>query len=75
MRIAVVCPYDLGAVGGVQGQVTLLVRGLREAGHEAWAVAPGSGGPEGTRHVGAVVKLPTNRSKAPITWKGFPAPA
>lgn len=67
MKIAVVCPYDLGAVGGVQGQVGSLVEWLREAGHEAWAVAPGSGGPAGTRHVGPVLKVPANRSRAPIT--------
>jgi phosphatidylinositol alpha-mannosyltransferase len=67
MKIAVVCPYDLGAFGGVQGQVIALVGWLREAGHEAWAVSPGSGGPAGTRHVGRVVSVPTNRSRAPIT--------
>lgn len=67
MKVAVVCPYDLGAFGGVQGQVIALVGWLREAGHEAWAVSPGSGGPPGTRHVGGVVSVPTNRSRAPIT--------
>jgi phosphatidylinositol alpha-mannosyltransferase len=68
MRIAVVCPYDLGAFGGVQGQVIALVGWLREAGHEAWAVSPGSGGPPGTRHVGRVISVPANRSRAPITF-------
>ena len=68
MKIAVVCPYDLGAVGGVQGQVSSLVEWLREAGHEAWAVAPGSGGPPGTRHVGGVTAVRVNRSRAPITF-------
>jgi phosphatidylinositol alpha-mannosyltransferase len=67
MRIAIVCPYDLDAVGGVQGQVISLVGWLRAAGHEAWAVAPGSGGPPGTRHVGRVVSVPINRSRAPVT--------
>jgi phosphatidylinositol alpha-mannosyltransferase len=67
MRIAVVSPYDLGAPGGVQDQVVALVRGLRESGHDSWAVAPGSGGPEGTRHAGAVMSIPANRSRAPIT--------
>ncbi|MBN2113846.1 MAG: glycosyltransferase family 4 protein [Acidimicrobiia bacterium] len=67
MKIALVCPYDLGAVGGVQGQVVSLVAWLREAGHEAWAVAPGSGGPPGTVHVGRVVTVPANRSRAPIS--------
>lgn len=68
MKVAVVCPYDLGAFGGVQGQVISLVNWLRDAGHEAWAVAPGTGGPPGTRHVGPVVSVPVNRSRAPITF-------
>jgi phosphatidylinositol alpha-mannosyltransferase len=67
MKVALVCPYDLGAPGGVQGQVSALATWLQEAGHEAWAVAPGGGGPPGTRHVGRVVRLPANRSRAPVT--------
>ncbi len=67
MRIAVVSPYDLDAPGGVQDQVVSLVSWLRDDGHEAWAVAPGCGGPDGTRHVGGVVSVPVNRSRAPIT--------
>jgi phosphatidylinositol alpha-mannosyltransferase len=67
VRIALVCPYSFEAFGGVQDQVILLVDELRAAGHEAWAVAPGSGGPEGTRHVGRVVTVRANRSRAPIT--------
>lgn len=68
MRVAVVCPYDLRAIGGVQGQVLSLVSWLEEAGHEAWVVCPGGGGPEGTRHVGPTVSVPINRSRAPITF-------
>jgi len=67
VKIAIVCPYDLGAIGGVQGQVISLIAWLTEAGHEAWAVAPGTGGPPGTRHVGPVLSVPINRSRAPIT--------
>jgi len=67
VKIAVVSPYDLGAPGGVQDQVVSLVSWLRDDGHEAWAVAPGSGGPTGTRHVGGVLNVPVNRSQAPIT--------
>lgn len=67
MKIAIVCPYDLSAMGGVQGQVASLVAWLTEAGHDAWAVAPGTGGPPGTRHVGPVLSVPVNRSRAPIT--------
>jgi phosphatidylinositol alpha-mannosyltransferase len=66
MKIAIVCPYDLGAVGGVQGQVLSLVAWLTEAGHEAWAVAPGKVGPSGARLLGGTVAVPTNRSRAPI---------
>ena len=61
------CPYSFAAHGGVQDQVSRLVRWLGDAGHAAWAVAPGEGGPAGTHHVGGVVSVPTNRSKAPIS--------
>lgn len=67
MRVAVVSPYDLAAPGGVQDQVIGLVARLRDAGHEAWAVAPGGGGPAGTRTVGRVRLVPANRSRAPIS--------
>ncbi len=67
MRVAVVSPYDLAAPGGVQDQVIGLVARLRDAGHEAWAVAPGGGGPDGTRSVGRVRSVPANRSRAPIS--------
>lgn len=66
MKIAIVSPYDLARPGGVQDQVRALVDGLRGDGHQAWAVAPGTGGPEGTRHVGGVVSVRANRSRAPI---------
>jgi len=67
VRVAVVSPYDLAAFGGVQDQVISLVCWLRARGHEAFAVAPGSGGPEGTIGVGAVTGVRANRSTAPIT--------
>lgn len=67
MRIAVVCPYAFDAPGGVQDQVARLVRWLEDAGHEAWAVAPGGGGPEGTRSVGSFKSLAVNRSRAPVS--------
>ncbi|HUG74393.1 MAG TPA: glycosyltransferase family 4 protein [Acidimicrobiia bacterium] len=66
MRVAVVSPYAFDEPGGVQDQVTRIVAWLRGAGHEAWAVAPGAGGPEGTRHVGRYRTVPTNRSRAPV---------
>lgn len=67
MKVAVVCPYAFDAHGGVQDQVTRIVAWLRATGHEAWAVAPGGGGPEGTRHVGHFRSVPANRSRAPIS--------
>ncbi len=67
MKIAVVCPYDLSAPGGVQDQVIGLVERLGRAGHQAWAVAPGGGGPPGTRHVGRATGVPANRSTAPVS--------
>lgn len=67
MRIAVVCPYAFDAPGGVQDQVTRIVRWLNDVGHTAWAVAPGSGGPEGTRSVGSFRSLSVNRSRAPVS--------
>ncbi|MEE9298820.1 MAG: glycosyltransferase family 4 protein [Acidimicrobiia bacterium] len=67
MRVAVVCPYAFDVHGGVQDQVARIVGWLRDAGHESWAVAPGSGGPEGTRHVGGFALVPANRSRAPIS--------
>ncbi len=66
MRIAVVCPYAFEAHGGVQDQVTRLVRWLGAAGHDAWAVAPGDAGPAGTRSVGPWRSVRANRSAAPI---------
>jgi len=66
MKVAVVSPYAFDAHGGVQDQVARIVAWLARRGHQAWAVAPGSGGPDGTRHVGGFVSWPANRSRAPI---------
>jgi phosphatidylinositol alpha-mannosyltransferase len=66
MRVAVVTPYAFDAPGGVQDQVRRIVRWLGDAGYDAWSVAPGSGGPEGTRHVGSFRSIRANRSVAPI---------
>lgn len=67
MRVAVVSPYGFDRFGGVQDQVAGLVGWLRSRGHDAYAVAPGSSGPSGTVHVGRVVEVPANRSRAPVT--------
>ena len=44
MRIGLVCPYDLGHPGGVQGQVLGLATELARRGHEASVLAPGRPG-------------------------------
>lgn len=66
MRVAVVCPYDLGKLGGVQDQATRLVRWLGDAGAEAVLVGPGTDGPDGAVLLGASTAFPMNRSTAPI---------
>lgn len=71
MKVAVVSPYAFEAPGGVQDQVATLVGWLRDEGHDAWAVAPGEGGPEGTRSVGSYRLIPANRSRAPIALSPF----
>jgi phosphatidylinositol alpha-mannosyltransferase len=67
VRIALVCPYAFEAHGGVQDQVTRLIRWLGDAGHDVWAVAPGDAGPPGTRSVGSWRSVRANRSSAPIS--------
>jgi len=67
MKIAMVSPYALDHPGGVQDQARSLVIWLRDEGHDAWLVAPGSsGGPDGTKYLGQTTGVRTNRSVAPI---------
>jgi len=68
VRVGLVCPYDLGAFGGVQDLVTGLAGWLGEAGHEAWVVGPGAGGSHGLGMVGVgrTVVVPVNGSAAKI---------
>ncbi len=65
MKIAVVCPYDLGSFGGVQSVATDLVRRLRSGGDQAILVGPGAQ-PDLGVDVGGSVTLPGNGSYAPI---------
>jgi phosphatidylinositol alpha-mannosyltransferase len=65
MRVAVVCPYDFGAFGGVQRVVADLVERLRSEGDEAFAVGPGVTDEMGV-DVGRSVAVPGNGSMAPI---------
>jgi phosphatidyl-myo-inositol alpha-mannosyltransferase len=66
VRVAVVCPYDLGLPGGVQDQTTKLTGWLIEAGHEAWLVGPGTTGPDGARLLGQTIGVRANGSVSPI---------
>lgn len=75
MRVALVAPYDLGAPGGVQGQVLGLARALASIGDEVLVVAPGqpttwlgdpAGGGVRVAGTGAVVAVPANGSRAPL---------
>lgn len=66
MRIALVCPYDLGRFGGVQDQVLALSRWLQAAGHDAWVVAPGPER-EGVVSLGGSVVINANGSSTPIS--------
>jgi phosphatidyl-myo-inositol alpha-mannosyltransferase len=67
VRVALVCPYDLGKPGGVQDQVTMLAHWLANHGHDPVVVGPGSEGPETSVLVGGTVTIPANRSAAPIS--------
>ena len=68
MKIAVVCPYDIGAHGGVQAQVVGLTQFLRAAGQVAWIVAPGTLAHESVpvRSVGSSIGIRSNDSVAPV---------
>jgi phosphatidylinositol alpha-mannosyltransferase len=70
VRVAVVCPYDLGFPGGVQQQVAKLVAHLREAGDEAWAVGPHCP-PDLGVDIGDSIEVPANGSKAPVALNPF----
>lgn len=64
MRVAVVCPYDLGLAGGVQQVASELVERLGRSGHEAWLVGPGD--LPGARSVGSTVRVRANASSVPM---------
>lgn len=67
MRVALVCPYDLGAHGGVQDQAIRLRRWLEDLGHSAMLVGPGESGPDGAVLLGKTRTLQANQSSTPIT--------
>lgn len=67
MRIALVCPYDVGIPGGVQAHVLALAGRLRADGDDVVVLAPSEGeASEGIIPVGGSVRVPFNDSQAPI---------
>jgi len=66
MRVAIVCPYDLGRDGGVQDQAIRLGGWLSELGHETVLIGPGKQGPEGAVLVGGTAVVKANKAATPI---------
>ncbi len=68
MRILLACPYDWDAPGGVQVHVRELGRHLLDRGHDVLVLTPGRRRPTDpwVRVVGRPVRIPYNRSVAPI---------
>ncbi len=68
MKIAELCPYSLSVPGGVQRQVLLLARTMRQLGHEVDVIAPSESTPEIEffRNLGSSVRVPANGSRAPV---------
>lgn len=60
MRVALVCPYDLDAPGGVQVHVADLAAQLAQRGHAVEVFGPGAGG------LGRPVRVPYRGTVAPI---------
>lgn len=65
MRIVLVCPYDVGAVGGVQYVVGELAERLAAGGDETVVVGPGEA--PGAVSLGRPVTVRANGSRAPVT--------
>jgi phosphatidyl-myo-inositol alpha-mannosyltransferase len=68
VRIALVCPYDWSAPGGVQVHVRELADRLRRRGHEPVVLAPSSRPDDDGAVVvcGVPLEIPYNRATAPI---------
>ncbi len=74
MRVGIVCPYDLGAPGGVQQVCLDLAERLRDEGDQAFVVGPGKatfdGGPgfdATTIPVGRPMAIRANQSVVPLS--------
>ena len=76
-HVVLVCPYSLSVFGGVQEQALAMSRVLVARGHDVELVAPGPAGgpsldtPARVHRLGAVLAVPANGSRAPITmsWR------
>lgn len=66
MRVGLVCPYDMGAHGGVQDQVIRLSGWLAAAGHEATVIGPGVCDLPGFVSAGPVTVVPANGATTPV---------
>jgi phosphatidylinositol alpha-mannosyltransferase len=66
MRVGLVCPYDMGAHGGVQDQVIRLSGWLRDAGHQATVIGPGICDLPGFVSAGPVTVVPANGATTPV---------
>jgi len=66
VRVALVCPYDLGANGGVQDQVIRLSEWLDGLGHESVIIGPGEDGPDGAVLISSVKVIKANAASTPI---------
>lgn len=70
MKIAMVCPYDVGDVGGVQNQVLLLARQMLSRGHQVTVVGPGQlADPIRFVSLGPAFDIRANDSVAPISLR------
>lgn len=73
LKVAVVCPYDVGAAGGVQQLTTELARRLSQAGDSVVLVAPGRPVTELTpgvtvEAVGRPTVVEANESAVPVSF-------
>ncbi|MCC5947410.1 MAG: glycosyltransferase family 4 protein [Nitriliruptoraceae bacterium] len=73
MRVALVCPYDLGVPGGVQTHVLHLAAALQHLGNEVVVLGPGRGSTTPPRWAGLArtIRVPFNGSVAPISVSPF----
>jgi phosphatidylinositol alpha-mannosyltransferase len=66
MKVGLVCPYDLGAAGGVQDQVLRLARWLTESGMDVKVIGPGESDFPGFISAGPVTVIPANGARTPV---------